>query len=275
MKQGKVRNIYDEGNTLLLVSTDRLSAFDRAICSIPEKGAVLNQLSAWWFDQTHSIIANHLLAVTAPNAMRVKKCHVFPIEVIVRGYITGSTNTSLWTLYQQGQRSFWGTTLPEGLVKNQRLPQAILTPTTKAEDHDRPLKPEDLASIPELTPALWQHIEEAALRLYHFGAEVALQKGMILADTKYEFGLDSEGALCLVDELHTPDSSRYWELADWELALQEQREVASYDKEMIRLWYRQQGDPYQMVDLPAPPPALIQAVHDRYLELYEKITGAE
>lgn len=272
MIQGKVRDIYDEGKTLLLVSTDRLSAFDRAICEIPCKGMVLNQLSAWWFDATQQIIPNHLLELPAPNTMRVRKCRVIPIEVIVRGYITGSTNTSLWTLYQQGERDVFGTILPEGLSKNAKLATPILTPTTKSADHDHPLSRADLAHIPDLTPALWAEIETAALALFQFASDYVAQKGLILADTKYEFGLDENNALCLIDEIHTPDSSRYWEYTDWQAALREGRDPASYDKEIIRLWYRERCDPYQVKDLPDAPPELITKVSQRYQDLYTKIT---
>lgn len=273
VKQGKVRDIYDEGDTLLLVSTERLSAFDRAICDIPDKGILLNQLSAWWFHKTQSIITNHLLEIPSSNSMRVKKCTVFPVEVIVRGYITGTTNTSLWTLYQQGQRQFWGNQLPDGLRKNQKLPKPILTPTTKAADHDKPMEPEDIKTIPGLTPALWQEIEEKALALYTFANTLLEQQGLILADTKYEFGLDKEGALCLIDEIHTPDSSRYWDYQDWEKAFSQNEEVPSFDKEIIRLWYRNQGDPYQMQQLPKAPQTLVQTVRNRYLQLFQRITG--
>ncbi len=273
MIHGKVRDIVDEGKTLLLISTNRLSAFDRAICEIPCKGVVLNQLSAWWFERTRSIIQNHLIDMPEANIMRVRKCEVLPIEIIVRAYITGSTNTSLWTLYQQGARSVFGAELPAGLVKNQALPQAILTPTTKSKDHDHPLERADLANIPHLTPALWQKIETTALALFQFASDHAAKQGLIIADTKYEFGLDENHELCLIDEIHTPDSSRYWDQAEWEEALREKREPASYDKEIIRLWYRQHCDPYQTEKLPVAPVQLIQEVSERYKILYNKITG--
>ena len=273
MIQGKVRDIYDEGKTLLLLSTNRLSAFDRAICDIPCKGIVLNQLSAWWFEATQSIIQNHLIECPQPNAMRVKKCRVIPIEVIVRGYITGTTNTSLWTLYQQGAREVFGTQLPENLQKNQKLAQAILTPTTKSTEHDRPLERDELLSIPGLTPELWMQIEKTALALFQFASTHLAKQGLIIADTKYEFGLDESGQLCLIDEIHTPDSSRYWEFSDWQKALAEKREPASYDKEIMRIWIRNHCDPYQINDLPTIPSELIGKVSQRYQDLYTKITG--
>ncbi len=275
MIQGKVRDIYDEGDTLLLVSTNRLTAFDRYMCDIPCKGRVLNQLSAWWLHATRHIIPNHYLSMPEPNSMRVKKCRVLPIEVIVRGYITGSTNTSLWTLYQQGERNVFGCDLPEGLRKNEKLARPILTPTTKSHDHDRPLSRDDLAHIPGLTPLLWQEIETAALALFQFATEVVEKKGLILADTKYEFGFDDNNTLYLIDEVHTPDSSRYWDVEDWKTALVEERDPASYDKEILRLWYRERCDPYTVKDLPEAPQSLIDKVKARYRELYTKITGSE
>lgn len=271
--EGKVRDVYDLGQHLLLVSTDRLSAFDRALALIPYKGVVLTAVSAWWFKATESIIANHFIDCPAPNVMRVRKCRVFPIEVIVRGYITGTTNTALWTLYQQGERRFFETTLPEGLYKNAKLDRPILTPTTKEAQHDVPLAQEDMANIPGLTPAMWDRIASIALQLFDFASSNLQKQGLILADTKYEFGLDEGGALCLVDEIHTPDSSRYWEFNDWQQALLEKREPASFDKEMIRLWYRAHCNPYEDKILPEAPSALIEQVSARYLSLYAKITG--
>lgn len=270
---GKVRDIYDLGQALLLVSTDRLSAFDRHICNIPDKGIVLNQLSAWWFKKTSSIIPNHLISIPHPQAMQVKKCQVLPIEVVVRGYITGSTNTSLWTLYQQGKRHFFDSQLPNGLKKNTKLPQPILTPTSKEQKHDRNLQRSDLASIPNLTPVLWNQIEETAFALYHFANHLLNTKGLLLADTKFEFGLDENNKLCLIDELFTSDSSRYWEIQDWQTALIEQREPQAYDKEILRLWYRQQCDPYHIPILPKAPPDLITAISTHYRKLYEIITN--
>jgi phosphoribosylaminoimidazole-succinocarboxamide synthase len=270
---GKVRDIYDLGEKLLLISTDRLSAFDRAIALIPHKGVLLNQLSAWWFARTEHIIANHVLKIPAPPAMIVKKCTPLAIEMVVRGYITGSTNTALWTLYSEGQREFFGTILPDKLSKNSRLPAPILTPTSKDKEHDRPLALKDLAHIPQLTPALWQQMSSAALKLFNFASELLLAKGLILVDTKYEFGLDEQGKLLLIDELHTSDSSRYWDHTDWLAAMQSQREPKSFDKELIRLWYKAHSNPYEDAVLPEAPAELIDEVSQRYLMLYERITG--
>ena len=273
MKKGKVRDIYDEGDKLLIISSNRLSAFDRPICEVPCKGIVLNQLAAWWFNATQSIIQNHVITLPAPNAMLVKKCRVLPIEVVVRGYITGTTNTSLWTLYQQGEREIFGNILPEGLQKNQKLPRPILTPTSKSAEHDKPLNHKDLKEIPDLTPKLWAKIEATALALFQFATDYLAQKKLLLADTKYEFGLDAHNQLCLIDEIHTPDSSRYWDISEWQQALLENRDPPSYDKEIIRLWYRAHCDPYQIKELPPTPLELIQQVSTRYQVLFNKITG--
>ena len=272
---GKVRDVYDLGNELLFISTDRLSAFDRAIALIPHKGEVLNQLSAWWFEKTQDIIANHMLKVPAPQAMSVKKCQPLAIEMVVRGYITGTTNTSLWTLYSQGQREVFGVKLPEGLKKNMRLEKPMLTPTSKSKDHDRPLAINDIQHIPQMTSKLWEQISTVSLALFEFASKELAKHGFIIADTKYEFGLDHQGNLLLIDELHTPDSSRYWELEDWEDSLKTAREPKSFDKELIRLWYKSCCNPYEDKILPEAPPDLVREVSARYINLYERISGKQ
>ena len=268
--RGKVRDTYDLGDDLLMVTTDRLSGFDRHLADIPFKGEVLNQVSAWWFGQTQHIMPNHLLEVVDDRSMRVKKCQVLPIEVIVRGYMTGTTNTSIWTLYQQGERQFFDTTLPDDLTKNVALPQPILTPTTKADDHDAPLTP---ALLDEMTAvkAYWPQIADLALQLFEFGQQRALEAGLILVDTKYEFGLDEAGELTLIDECHTPDSSRYWDAQTYKDRMAAGEEPDNFDKEIIRLWFRQHCDPYQDKTLPQAPADLIATVAQRYLEIQERL----
>lgn len=270
---GKVRDVYDLGTQLLFICTDRLSAFDRNIALIPHKGEALNQLSAWWFNQTQKIIANHMIKQVAPQAMLVQKCQPLAIEVVVRGYITGTTNTSMWTLYAQGQRDFFGARLPDGLQKNERLPTPMLTPTSKDADHDRPLEVSDIKYIPNMTEHLWQEIVLASLRLYNYANDFLASKGLILVDTKYEFGLDQEGKLMLIDEIHTSDSSRYWEWQDWQESLKIAREPKNFDKELLRLWYRANTNPYEDAKLPAAPEALVNEVSQRYLDLFKRITG--
>jgi phosphoribosylaminoimidazole-succinocarboxamide synthase len=270
---GKVRDIYNLGRELLLVSTDRLSAFDRHIASVPFKGQVLNQLSAWWFDKTKSIIDNHFIEMTRPNSMKVKKCQVFPIEVVVRGYLTGTTHTSIWTLYQQGQRQFFNRTLPEGLSKNSKLEQPIVTPSSKSSIHDQALSLEDIEQADYINPKQWQFIYNKALELFKFASELAREKGLILVDTKFEFGQDEAGHIILVDECLTPDSSRYWRLKSYKERVVKGLEPESFDKEIVRLWYKEHCNPYEDKVLPKAPTELINEVAKRYIEIYETLTG--
>ena len=209
-KLGKVRDQYDLGDKIVLITTDRQSAFDRVLASIPFKGQVLNQTSVWWFNQTKNIIPNHLIKTPDPNVIIAKKCSVFPIEFVVRGYITGSTNTSLWTVYNSGDREYCGNTLPEGLIKNQKLKNNMLTPTTKDVHHDRPISPDEIVSEGLMDLEDWEYCSSVALELFSFGQHQAAKHGLILVDTKYEMGRDEDGNILLIDEIHTRDSSRYW-----------------------------------------------------------------
>lgn len=271
--RGKVRDTYDLGDKLLLITTDRQSAFDRVLASVPYKGQVLNLTSAWWFEKTEFIIPNHLITVPDPNVALAKKCEVFPIEFVVRGYITGSTSTSLWTHYNKGIRYYCGNALPEGLKKNQRLEKALLTPTTKEEKHDRPISPEEILQEGWMSESDWEVASYAALQLYQFGVMEALKRGLILVDTKYEFGKDANGKIVLIDEIHTPDSSRYWLAESYEERLQNNLEPENIDKEFLRLWFTEHCDPYNDKVLPKAPEELIITLSERYIQLFEKITG--
>jgi phosphoribosylaminoimidazole-succinocarboxamide synthase len=270
--RGKVRDTYDLGDQLLMVTTDRLSAFDRSLALIPYKGEVLNLISAWWFEQTASLVPNHLIAVPDPNVMLVKKCKVFPIEFVVRGYITGSTSTSLWTQYQKGVRDYCGIHFEEGLKKNQKLDVPALTPTTKETEHDRPISPKEIVSEGWMTQADWDEASEAALKLFQAGTQIAGQHGLILVDTKYEFGRDADGQLVVVDEVHTPDSSRYWLKATYESNIAAGKEPDHIDKEFLRLWFKEHCDPYADQALPEAPESLVVTLALRYIQLYEMIT---
>ena len=208
---GKVRDVYIQKNKVIMVSTDRYSAFDRILALIPSKGQVLTQVSRFWFEQTKDIIKNHVIDFPDPNVVVGKKCKVIPLEMVVRGYITGVTGTSLWTLYQKGQRDFGDFTLPDGMKKNHKLDNPVLTPTTKSIEHDRPLSTKDILNEKIVSEDMWKKLSETAIKLFKRGQEVALKHGLILVDTKYEFGIDERGELTLVDEIHTPDSSRYWQ----------------------------------------------------------------
>lgn len=272
-KTGKVRDIYIQSDKIVLVATDRHSSFDRIIAHIPFKGQVLNQVSAFWFEQTKDIVPNHVLAVPDPNILVARKCQPLPVEMVVRGYITGSTATSLWTHYKDGQRDFGNFVLPDGMKKNQKLEQAVLTPTTKSDEHDRPLTPAEIVSEGFLSQDLWDNVADKALKLFARGQEIAAQHGLILVDTKYEFGLDDQGALTLIDEIHTPDSSRWWQAGSYEERFARGEEPEYFDKEFLRLWFKEHCDPYKDAVLPEAPREMVAELAGRYIEIYETITG--
>lgn len=266
---GKVRDIYQQADTLVLITTDRISAFDRVLGLIPFKGQVLNQLSAWWFEQTRDIVANHLIRVPDPNVTIGHSAEPLPVEVVVRGYITGVTSTSLWTMYANGERKPYGITLPDGLHKNDPLPVPLITPTTKATGgaHDRPIGRDEIVQSGLVPAALWAQMEQAAVALFTRGQEIARRAGLLLVDTKYEFGL-LDGQLLVIDEIHTPDSSRYWSAASYGGA----QEPENFDKEYLRKWYASQG--YRGDGAPPPLTAeVIAEVARRYLWTYEQLTG--
>ena len=272
-RTGKVRDQYDLGDRVVLITTDRQSAFDRVLASIPLKGQVLNLTSAWWFEQTKYIIPNHVIDVPDPNATLVKKCEVFPIEFVVRGYITGSTSTALWTVYNNGDREYCGNALPEGLMKNQKLNANMLTPTTKEEHHDRPIAPHEIVSEGWMSQKNWDYCSQKALALFSFGQKKAAENGMILVDTKYEMGRDVDGVIRLIDEIHTPDSSRYWLAKTYDERMAVGQEPQNIDKEFLRLWFVDNCDPYNDKTLPEAPEELVVELSSRYIYLYETITG--
>lgn len=273
--KGKVRDTYDLGDKLLLITTDRQSAFDRLLACVPYKGQVLNLTSAWWFKNTESIVPNHVIAIPDPNVVLAKKCTVFPIEFVVRGYITGTTSTSLWTQYQKGNRSYCGLSFPEALKKNQKLDAPVLTPTTKETEHDRPISPAEIVAEQWMTQEDWDEASAYALRLFEHGMKVAAEHGLILVDTKYEFGRDQDGRIVLVDEIHTPDSSRYWLASSFAERFAAGLEPENIDKEFLRLWFVDHCDPYKDEVLPQAPQDLIVTLASRYIQLYEMITKQE
>ena len=272
-RTGKVRDQYNFGDKVVLITTDRQSAFDRVLASIPFKGQVLNLTSAWWFEQTKRIIPNQVISVPDPNVTLAKKCDVFPIEFVVRGYITGSTSTSLWTVYNRGDRKYCGNNLPEDLVKNQKLTANMLTPTTKEEHHDRPIAPDEIVSEGWMMQEDWNYCSERALELFAFGQKKAAENGMLLVDTKYEMGRDSSGKIMLIDEIHTPDSSRYWIAKTYGERMAAGQEPQNIDKEFLRLWFVDNCDPYNDETLPEAPEELVAELSSRYIYLYETITG--
>src|SRR3989344_9283750 len=258
---------------MILITTDRQSAFDRVLAAIPFKGQVLNQTSAWWFEHTKDIIPNFVLDVPDPNVTIGKKCRVFPFEVIVRGYLTGSTDTSAWVNYQKGVRNFCGNKLPEGMMKNQKFNAPIVTPTTKFEKHDRNISKNDILAEHFAEPWACDFIFEKALALFAFGQAVAEKHGLILVDTKYEFGQDEKGNVILIDEIHTPDSSRYWLKDTYQERIARGLEPDNIDKEFLRLWFADHCDPYHDEVLPEAPGELVVELSSRYIKLYEMITG--
>jgi phosphoribosylaminoimidazole-succinocarboxamide synthase len=268
-RAGKVRDMYRAGGARILITTDRISAFDRVVGLVPFKGQVLNQLSAWWFDQTRDLVENHVIDVPDPNVTVAREAEALPVEVIVRGYITGVTSTSLWTLYAAGDRQPYGIALPDGLQKNDPLPAPIITPTTKATGgaHDERLTRDQIISGSLVEPALWAQVEQTALALFARGQAVAQRAGLLLVDTKYEFGLIG-GRLALIDEIHTPDSSRYWTAESYGRG----GEPDNYDKEFVRKWFAAQG---YRGDGEQPPltPEFVAQTASLYIAAYERLTG--
>lgn len=273
IKSGKVRDSYAFDDQLIIITTDRQSAFDRELALIPFKGQVLNQCSAWWFERSKPIIDNHLIACPDPNVTIAKKCEVFPVEIIVRAYITGSTNTALWTQYQQGVRNYCGNVLAEGLKKNEKLDKSIITPTTKSTHGDVPISAPEIIAQSHMSAAEWAFIEQKAFDLFAYGQQQAAEHGLILVDTKYEFGKDQQGNIILIDEVHTPDSSRYWLADSYQQRFANGEEPENIDKEFLRLWFAQHCDPYAEETLPTAPDELIIELSSRYIQLYEKISG--
>ncbi|HSX18583.1 MAG TPA: phosphoribosylaminoimidazolesuccinocarboxamide synthase [Candidatus Saccharimonadales bacterium] len=274
-QSGKVRDWYIRNGLRILIATDRISAFDKVLGFIPFRGAVLTKLSEFWFEKTRDVIQNHMIGVIDPNVMLVSECQALPIEVIVRGYITGVTDTSLWRQYSEGKRTIYGIKFPEGLLKNQKLKKPVITPTTRetgAGGHDEPITAKEIIAQNLISQKIWKQIEKAALSLYDRGSKIADKAGLILADTKYEFGLDKAGKLILIDEIHTPDSSRYWLKKSYKEKFRKGDEVENFDKEFMRLWFKQQGYTGKG-KAPKMPDDLIIKIAKRYIEAYEMLTG--
>jgi phosphoribosylaminoimidazole-succinocarboxamide synthase len=272
---GKVRDWYDlPEEKRLIVTTDRLSAFDRILARVPYKGQVLNQLTNWWFDQTRDIIANHKVSEPDPNAVVAKVAEPFLVEVIVRGYITGVTTTALWYRYSLGERDIYGYRFPEGLRKNSKLPEPIITPTTKgvAGAHDERLTCAEVTEKGLLEADTWEQTQAAALAIFQRGQELAEKAGLILVDTKYEFGRAADGNVVLIDEVNTPDSSRFWKADTYEERFARGEEPENFDKEFVRIAYAEKG--YRGDgEIPQMPADLWVSASQRYITIYEKLTG--
>lgn len=277
---GKVRDCYDlppDASGMarrILISSDRISAFDRILTAIPYKGQVLTQTARFWFDHTADICANHVLSYPDPNVVIGQRLTILPVEIVVRGYLAGTTGTSILTLYKQGQRQMYGHTFPDGLRDNAPLPAPIITPTSKAFDggHDEPLTAAEIVKSGLLTQAQWDEVATKSLALFARGQKMAAERGLILVDTKYEFGTDAAGNILLADEIHTPDSSRYWLASGYRQAFENGTRPPSFDKDVIRSWVAARCDPYKD-DIPTIPPEMIAATAQVYIDAYEAITG--
>jgi phosphoribosylaminoimidazole-succinocarboxamide synthase len=273
--RGKVRDNYDlPDGRRIIIATDRLSAFDRVITAIPFKGQVLTQIARFWFDTTADLCPNHVLDYPDPNVLVCRRLAIMPVEVVVRDYLTGSTGTSIWPMYKAGRRELYGVRLPEGLRENQKLPSTIITPTTKALDggHDEPLSPDEIVRRGLLTAEQWRATTELALALFSRGREIAKKRGLILVDTKYEFGLDQGGRIILADEVHTPDSSRYWISGSYEDRFAAGEPPETLDKDFVRRWVTERCDPYRD-PIPEIPRDIILEAARIYIGVFETITG--
>jgi len=273
--KGKVRDTYqlDDGS-MIIVTTDRQSAFDLEMPAVPFKGQVLTQTARFWFEATKDICANHVIAYPDPNVLVCKNLDMLPVEMVVRDYMTGSTNTSIWPMYQGGAREMYGITFPEGLVKNQKLWETILTPTTKAAqgEHDAPITAADIVAQGLLSQERWDELARLSLEVFARGREIAATRGLILVDTKFEFGLDENGEVCLADEILTPDSSRFWLADSYEERLANGQDPQGLDKEFLRLWVRERCDPYKD-PIPDIPDDTLVEFSGRYIRLFESVTG--
>ena len=270
-KRGKVRDMYLLDNHRVLITTDRQSAFDHVLGTIPLKGQVLNRIAQYWFEQTQDIAPNQVLAVPDANVTVARELSILPVEVVVRKYLTGSSDTAIWTHYNRGVRHYCGHTLPDGMVKNQPFDEAIITPTTKDEVHDELISRDEIIAqglVPEDT---WAQVEEIAFALFVRGEELAAKQGLILVDTKYEMGLDADGRITLADEIHTPDSSRFWISDTYAERHARGAEPESLDKEFLRLWLRDKG--ISDDNIPALNDEIRIQVAERYIDLFQRVTG--
>ncbi len=273
--EGKVRDNYLLGDKRIIITTDRISAFDRVLCTLPFKGQVLNQTAAFWFERTKNIVANHVIDVPDPNVLLAKECEPYPIEMVVRGYLTGVTTTSAWYNYERGVRNFCGNILPEGMKKNQKFDRPIITPSTKAEKgaHDISTGKEYFIENNLIDEKTYERIAKTALKLFEEGTKFCAKNNLILVDTKYEFG-HINGELTLMDEIHTPDSSRFWVKDTYDESFREGKEPNKLDKEYVRTWLADKGFRGDG-KIPAIPDEVKIEAAKRYITAYEMITGKE
>jgi phosphoribosylaminoimidazole-succinocarboxamide synthase len=274
LEEGKVRDNYLAGERRFIVVTDRVSCFDVVVGTLPFKGQVLNQSAAFWLERTASIAPNHLLEVPDPNVSVVRECRPLPVEFIYRSYLTGSTSTSIWTAYERGERVYCGHRLPEGLRRHEKLPEPLLTPTTKAPrgEHDRLTSRDGVVASGTLDAALYDEAARLTGALFADGQRWTESRGLILVDTKYELGLDPDGGLVVIDEIHTPDSSRYWYFDADERALSQGRDPEALDKEYVRCWLGERGY-HGEGSIPEIPVEIRCEAARRYIEAFEQITA--
>lgn len=273
--KGKVRENYDlPDGRRIIIATDRLSAFDVILTAIPLKGELLTQTARYWFEETADICPNHVLDYPDPNVVVGTRLDILPVEIVVRDYLAGTTSTSVLTKYKNGERDMYGIRLPDGLRDNEKLPQAVITPTSKALDggHDEPLTRDEILTRGLLSEEQWDAVSRYALALFARGKALAAKRGLILVDTKYEFGTDKDGAVILADEIHTPDSSRYWLAACYEERFKSGERPQSFDKDFIRAWVTARCDPYKD-RIPKIPAELIEQTSRVYTQAFETITG--
>ena len=274
-QRGKVRDSYDlPDGRRVMIATDRQSAFDIVLAAVPFKGQVLNETALYWFEETRDICPNHVIDYPDPNVAVAKRLDMLPVEMVVRDYLTGSTETSIWPMYERGKRLMYGHEFPDGLVKNQKLSDTILTPTTKADmgGHDAPITMAEIIEQNLLSQNVWEELAEKSLALFARGREIAASNGLILVDTKYEFGLDMNGQITIADEIHTPDSSRYWMADSYVGKMDAGENPENLDKEFLRLWISERCDPYED-DIPEIPAETLMAFSGKYVKLFEQVTG--
>ena len=273
--RGKVRDNYDlPDGRRIIIATDRLSAFDRIITAIPFKGQVLTQIACFWFDATRELCPNHVIDYPDPNVLVCRRLAMMPVEIVVRDYLTGTTATSIWPMYKAGRKEIYGHRFPDGLCEHQKLPATIVTPTTKASDggHDEPLTPDEITGRRLLTHQQWRTATDLALGLFARGRAIAEKCGLILVDTKYEFGFDAAGRIVLADEIHTPDSSRYWIGESYAYRFAAGQPPESLDKDFVRRWVTERCDPYRE-PIPEIPRDVILEAARIYIGVFETITG--
>lgn len=274
-ERGKVRESYNlPGGRRLMIATDRQSAFDTVLAAVPFKGQVLTQTARFWFEGTADICPNHVIGYPDPNVVLARRLDMLPVEMVVRDYLTGATDTAIWTMYAKGEREVYGHRLPDGMAKNDKLPATLITPTTKGMGgaHDHPITAEEIVAQGLLTQAQWDELARTSLELFARGREIAAANGLILVDTKYELGVDESGVITLADEIHTPDSSRYWHAASYPDRHARGEEPESLDKEFLRLWVAARCDPYKD-PIPEIPGETIVEFSGKYIQLYETVTG--